>query len=298
MLADRTPDDFGSTLRQARERRGVSLRQIATATKISMAALEGLERNDITRLPGGIFSRAFVRSYAIEVGLDPDKTIQHFISSFPNEVTVAAQAAAGRAEDNQAIESERRTAATFLRLIVLSVPVAVVVLYLATVGRRTPTGSAAASTSPRGSISAATPTAVPPTPEAAPTEVKPSTGPPVPTAASPAADPAVGDRLLVGLTVKRACWLSATVDGQKTIERLFQPGEQRTVEVRRELVLTAGDASAVALTLNGADARPLGKTGEVVTARLDLPISRIFSPDERADSASTNFSSAATWPAM
>jgi hypothetical protein len=40
--------------------------------------------------------------------------------------------------------------------------------------------------------------------------------------------------------------------------------------VRREMVLTAGDASAIALQFNGADARTLGKSGEVVTARFNL----------------------------
>ena len=64
--------DFGGKLRQAREGRGVSLSQIAAATKISVVSLEALERNDLSRLPGGIFSRAFVQSYAQEVGLDPD----------------------------------------------------------------------------------------------------------------------------------------------------------------------------------------------------------------------------------
>ena len=64
--------DFGGKLREAREGRGISLRQIATSTKISVAALEALERNDVSKLPGGVFSRAFVRSYASEVGLDPD----------------------------------------------------------------------------------------------------------------------------------------------------------------------------------------------------------------------------------
>ncbi len=281
MPADRTPDDFGATLRLARERRGVSLRQIANATKISLAALEGLERNDITRLPGGIFSRAFVRSYAIEVGLDPDKTIQQFVASFPNEPTVAAQAAAaGVAEDNQAIESDRRTAVTFLRLILLSVPVAAVVVYFATVGWRAPAPPDAVANTPLESAATPAPTAtlavpaapVAPVGHAGPTDLPAGAAAATSASVAPAAnaDPPVVDRLLVGMMVKRACWVSAIVDGQKTIERLFQPGEQRTVEVRRELVLTAGDASAVALTLNGVDARPLGKTGEVVTARLDL----------------------------
>ena len=69
--------DFGKKLRHAREERGVSLRQIAAKTKITLAALEALERNDVSKLPGGIFSRSFVRTYAAEVGLDPDETVTH-----------------------------------------------------------------------------------------------------------------------------------------------------------------------------------------------------------------------------
>src|SRR5438876_10411252 len=89
MAVDRTSSDFGGKLREARERRGVSLRQIANATKIAVAVLEALERNDISRLPGGIFGRAFVRSYAVEVGLDPERTIQEFITQFPLDSVVA-----------------------------------------------------------------------------------------------------------------------------------------------------------------------------------------------------------------
>jgi hypothetical protein len=90
------------------------------------------------------------------------------------------------------------------------------------------------------------------------------------TTASPASAETPQDRLTIALSVKRPCWVSATVDGQKAIERLLQPGEQQTVDVRREMVLTAGDASAIAMTFNGAEARPLGKAGEVVTARFNL----------------------------
>jgi hypothetical protein len=77
------------------------------------------------------------------------------------------------------------------------------------------------------------------------------------------------DRLVVRLSVKRPCYVSATVDGEKKIDRLLQPGDQQTLEARREMVVTAGDASAVTMTLNGAPAKPLGRTGEVVTVRLN-----------------------------
>ena len=100
-----------------------------------MGALEALERNDIPRLPGGIFSRAFVRSYAIEVGLDPDATIQEFITQFPHDTVTAGYPDYELVEDNEAVESDRRMAGTFLWLLALSLPIAGVVIYFATAGR-------------------------------------------------------------------------------------------------------------------------------------------------------------------
>src|SRR6185436_16657811 len=105
MAAQRGSGDFGGTLRAARERRGLSLRQIANATKISIQTLEALEKNDIARLPGGIFSRAFVRSYALEVGLDPETAIQEFMGQFPHDsVTAGHPATSSPVEDHEAVE--------------------------------------------------------------------------------------------------------------------------------------------------------------------------------------------------
>lgn len=81
--------DFGLKMKRAREERGISLRQIADVTKISATVFEALERNDIRRLPGGIFSRSFVRAYAIEVGLDPEQTVREFLSHFPDSELAA-----------------------------------------------------------------------------------------------------------------------------------------------------------------------------------------------------------------
>jgi cytoskeleton protein RodZ len=218
---------FGGKLRDARERRGMSMRQIANATKISIAVLEALERNDLSRLPGGIFSRAFVRSYAIEVGLDPDAAIQEFIAQFPNGPSARGGPASEPVEDGLSVDNERRMGKTFLWLIGMSIPIAGALLYVAATGRD--------AARPRAASSAL---------------------------------PAAG-RLTVTLSVLRPCRVSATVDGRKRFERLLQPGDRETFDVTHEMVLTADDASAVTLTLNGAPARPLGKAGETVTARLD-----------------------------
>jgi cytoskeleton protein RodZ len=118
-------EDFGGKLRQARERRGISLRQIAASTKISPAALEALERNDISKLPGGIFSRAFVRSYAIEVGLDPDEIVGEFLERFNQEPAPTAEAvAAAIPEEEREFQERQRKAAR------LAIAAVVVVLLL------------------------------------------------------------------------------------------------------------------------------------------------------------------------
>ena len=279
MSPDRTPDNFGGRLREARERRGVSLRQIANATKISVGVLEALERNDIARLPGGIFGRAFVRSYAMEVGLDPEAIIQDFVAQFPHESVTVGHPTSERTEDNAMFESERRTAGTFLSLLVVSIPIAGVVLYFGTAGRRAareaPVPIAVEAPAPRSDPKPAdasaptTGTSVPAVREAEAVKVEPpAAASPAPAPADPA--PAADNRLTIALSAKRPCWVSATVDGQKVVDRLLQTGERKTIEVRREMELTAGDASAISMTINGADARSLGKAGEVVTARLNM----------------------------
>ena len=276
MAVDRASGDFGGKLREARERRGVSLRQIANATKIAVSVLEALERNDIARLPGGIFGRAFVRSYAIEVGLDPETTIQEFIAQFPNDSVTVGHPASRQVEDHEAVESDRRMAGTFLWLVLISVPVAGVVLYFATAGRRDAPAeppSVEVTTPAPDSRPAVDPP--PPAPASAPAPAPvavPAVTPTVPARpVTPAPVPATaGDSLTVSITAKGPCWVSATVDGQRMIERLMQPGERSTLEVKREMVLTAGDGGALAVTLNGAAAKPLGKSGEVVTTRYTL----------------------------
>jgi cytoskeleton protein RodZ len=286
MPSERSSGGFGARLRDARERRGISLREIADATKISVGVLEALERNDISKLPGGIFGRGFVRSYATEVGLDPEATIQDFIAQFPNDSVIAGHPTSDRVEDHVAVESDRRTAGTFLWLLLIAVPVAGGLLYFSTLGRRATTEPAAIADAARLAAESH-PSPPPPPPEqvpAAPPAIAadaaavpatpPATRPAVSAAAPLPADarPATAstDQLTVVLTAKRPCWVSATVDGQTAIERLLKAGEHQTLTVRREMVLTAGDASAIGLQFNGADARSLGKSGEVVTARFNL----------------------------
>lgn len=98
---------FGTRLRDAREARGVSLRQIADATKLPLRTLDALERGRNEFLPGGIYRRSLVRSYAREVGLDPEETLRDFLAEYPDDLPPpkTARAAASSASTQPATEA-------------------------------------------------------------------------------------------------------------------------------------------------------------------------------------------------
>lgn len=76
-------DTFGPRLRRERERRGISLETVAARTNVSVELWAGLESNDFSKWPGGLFARAFVRDYARIVGLDADELIDDFCRLYP-----------------------------------------------------------------------------------------------------------------------------------------------------------------------------------------------------------------------
>lgn len=78
-------ESFGRRLRSERERRGIVLQSIAASTKINASLLADLERGDLSKWPGGIFRRAFVREYAVSVGFAPEPIVAEFVRLFPDE---------------------------------------------------------------------------------------------------------------------------------------------------------------------------------------------------------------------
>lgn len=83
---------FGARLRMRREEQQIPLTTIAERTKISLALLEGLERDDLSRWPRGIFRRSYFRDYVQAIGLNPDSMLPQFQELYPDsedEVTEA-----------------------------------------------------------------------------------------------------------------------------------------------------------------------------------------------------------------
>jgi transcriptional regulator with XRE-family HTH domain len=84
---------FGARLRSQREERHVTLAAIAEQTKIKLSMLEGLERDDLSHWPTGIFRRSYVRAYAQAIGLEPDAVLREFLDLYPDPSQEAQPAA-------------------------------------------------------------------------------------------------------------------------------------------------------------------------------------------------------------
>jgi transcriptional regulator with XRE-family HTH domain len=70
-------------LRAARERHGVSLKQIAAETKLGVELWADLEDNNLSRWPRQIYARSYVRDYALRIGMDADEVVNEFCRLFP-----------------------------------------------------------------------------------------------------------------------------------------------------------------------------------------------------------------------
>ena len=245
-----TSTDVGARLRAAREAQQISLREIAATTKISVGALEALEQNDVAELPGGIFTRAFVRAYAAEVGLDPEQTMRDFVAQVPAEEVDEDKRYDRRSHEHDLFQSQQRMAGTVLTLVLIGLPVAALLLFV---------GTRAVSIGPD-----APEPALVEAPPAPPVQVDPPgvVGPLV------RPEPNTQESLTIVLHPSDDCWVSLRVDGESVFSRVMHAGERESYEADEEIVLNVGDAGAFAFRINQRDGRSLGASGEVVTARI------------------------------
>jgi len=69
---------LGAKLRQAREERGISLSEVAEQTRISPLYLESIENDDYRNLPGGIFTKGFIKTFAKYVGVSEQEAMTDY----------------------------------------------------------------------------------------------------------------------------------------------------------------------------------------------------------------------------
>jgi cytoskeleton protein RodZ len=225
---------FGENLRRERELRGISLHEIAEATKISVRFLQALEQDRLDVLPGGIFPRAFIKQYARYLGLDAERVLADF--QFLHSDALPEKRPPAK------VRWSPPPGALFLGVLVVAA------VLLVTLRRPGTDGGNRALQAPASSAPAVLPS----------DRVYPPAAPHP--AGNPAAEP---EGLVLTLTAQESCWVQVRADGQTVMNRVLNEGESETLNAQGELVLSVGNAGGLAFRLNDRPGVPLGKSGEV-----------------------------------
>jgi len=291
---------FGENLRREREMRGVSLEEISSATKISIRFLEAIEREDFSKLPGGIFSRSFIRSYARYLGLDEERAVAEYqLAAHPQVDFDLHRMPAGSARAGRP-SSRTPLIATLVAVLLLAggyvlfrysrraaeAPAPPPPALVETVKPAAP--PVVPTPAPSGDATAVpgtTPQAGQATPGSAPSTVPGQAAPSNPQAGAAAglslaapSNPQTGNpagtrpgadaELVLQVAATERAWVAVDADGKTVFQRVLNPDEVQTLKAHKAFDLTTGNAQAVILTLNGETLKPLGRHGEVKSLHL------------------------------
>jgi cytoskeletal protein RodZ len=254
--------DVGLEIRQAREQRGLTLQQVSRNTKIALHVLQAIEASDAARLPAHVFTRSFVKTYAQEVGLDPDSTTRRYLEQVeapdaPEPAHRELDSPLGRQLEPWVPSRGRLLNGRFGRATVLIV-IGITAMVLAVRGaKRGRPGETSQPGAP--AVSAEVAAAQAGTPAVAGTS---GTSDPPPTSGGSTTS------LHLAIAPTGPCWVQATVNDQVVFATLLQPGDHRTVDAPSDVTLRVGDPAVFAFSINGKPARVPGVAGKAVTVHV------------------------------
>ena len=257
---------FGEELRREREIRGISLKEISDATKISKRFLEAIERNDHKTLPAPVFTRGFVREYARYLGLNAEEMVTRYNYAASGDDRIEQSAHLHSLVQPQAPPREPKGIpplyARIDRNIYLLIAI-VAALSLVTWWALRFKREARAEAIDAMSHSATVSTAGTPTPRAA--AVKPPiVAPPATTSATAPAD----DLMHLTMDLTDDSWVTLKADGKTVVNDELKSGDHRTFEAHDQFFFsTVGNPEGLAMTMNGVRIPPLGKHGRAVHKR-------------------------------
>jgi|GEM_PF-374715 len=283
---------FGEDLKRERELRGISLREIAESTQINIRYLEALERNDFSRLPGGVFNKGFVRAISEFIGIDEESMINAYLLEMQSREDgsglLEGENLRGAFGDRFSSEPDPEKTVAKRRLgIALAV---VLILILAALAywfyfrndapaereEAAPLPSSLESTEPASEPAEPPGEGSPPDSVQEPAEGGKQESRPAGTeaASSPVRDePAdkaapAGTVLAVEVTLLRSTGGRLNCDNRQ-VEILDGIASGATLSLRCErfLIIDADDGGAVRVSLDGAPPAPLGEAGEKIHRR-------------------------------
>ncbi len=233
------PLGIGERLRYAREARGLTLGAVESLTRIRAVYLQALEDEQFDRLPGPAYTRGYLRTYALALGIPANELVEMYPGAFgtsPRPVFTTSPAQ---------IPIRPTTPPSRLRRLVMYIggTAVTVILVLGFIGyqqlRQFAQPVPPLPSTP--SVDSAQPPAKP-APAALP-EAKPSVIPVPQTAASGGVE--------LALVASGTSWLNVVADGTEVFQGFVQAGDAPVWRAQQRLTIRVGNMDAVTLRVNG-----------------------------------------------
>jgi len=245
---------FGEELRREREIRGISLKEISDATKISKRFLEAIERNDHRTLPAPVFTRGFVREYARYLGLNTEEIVNRYNFAAAGDDRIEQSQHLERLAQRDAPPPPKRGIPPWYARIDRNIYVLLLIVmalggatYFAIQHKRPAAEAARIET-------AIAPRPVRRTPAALANPVPPA----------PAVEP-----MHLAIDLAADSWVVLDADGKEVLNERLRRGDRRLVQANDSFHFqTIGNAGGVTLTLNGVTLPSLGADGQVIKDKI------------------------------
>ncbi|MCI6158043.1 MAG: DUF4115 domain-containing protein [Selenomonadaceae bacterium] len=294
---------IGDTLREAREKQNLSIKDIESGTSIRALYLESIEKGEYDKLPGEVYTKGFIRNYANFLHLDADKLVHQYMEennpeglkakqeekeqelreedarkgfSYAKEHPEAARAAEEppkkrpvRLQEDKSSYSdfhERVKASNHRQNVLLAAVVLIVVL--AGAYFMLSDDDSSADTKPSKQVT---------------TQAKKDTG----ETAKPADEQKQYDDVEVTAKFTNRCWISVKADGKSIYEGTVEKGKTMQWKADDSVEIRAGNAGAVSFTVNGQDMGKAGEEGQVADKTFTKD-SKASDTSDRASKSSKN----------
>ena len=240
---------LGQELKRERELRGISLREIADSTRISLKFLQALEEDRLEVIPGVFFVRAILRSYARTIGIDEHQVLNRYQEVYTFEEQLQYGESLEQPKPPPKLLS-RLFSRKSIWITALALAITVLGLVLLYIFFLAPENKTSVSSKPPQPV--------------AQFEIPKRYPPPEPL---PLVEESRGVRL--EMTFIEETWIHVYADGESVWDGIKNKGESLSVKAEREVRLSIGNAGGPDFTINGQKARPLGPNGAV---RVDIRI--------------------------
>jgi Helix-turn-helix domain len=215
----------GPVLRQAREVRGCSPQEASRDTKLRVDQIRALEAEDFDALPGDVYVRGSLRTYAVYLGVDPDEVLGIYSRNAQDPDPSAPPPKMDKIERTIAARRLRDNSKVII-LVAATVLIGLLAFGFLSNGRGSPPAAALPSIA-----------------------VKPD---------------GTEQQLNVAIDAKRAVSVTVIVDGLSQIFQM-KPGETRSFTADKNLTLTLADGASLHIVVDGGDLGVPGRAGSAWT---------------------------------